>query len=286
MNSSSRRRRQALAPTEAQFLVELANLRREAEAIGRFRRRFDPFIPEPGQPFVAVATEPHRDRKNGNPDAAAAGTVPSDAVQRAALALRTGKYRKAASAPEGQSRTLSEEPRPSGIRPTPDEPQARVPYQPAASDTDTPSRGILGALPKPIDSAEQETAWVWTLHEHLCHVWDQPDPRTREWGVFLLLLLVRGEAGSRHLTVLGFPGPLPPPTPFEKALLWFVDVRDRARHCPNPDCPAPYYFATRRSQKYCSDRCALPAQREFKRRWWAEHGAERRQRNTRTKKAR
>lgn len=62
-----------------------------------------------------------------------------------------------------------------------------------------------------------------------------------------------------------------------------LHVVDRTRYCPNPECPAPYFIAKRRSQKYCSEICALPAQREFKRRWWAEHGEARRKSRQRAK---
>lgn len=64
--------------------------------------------------------------------------------------------------------------------------------------------------------------------------------------------------------------------PFAQVLLRAVDVADRMRHCPNPTCPAPYFIGQRRSQRYCSDVCALPAQREFKRIWWRDHGKNRR----------
>lgn len=59
---------------------------------------------------------------------------------------------------------------------------------------------------------------------------------------------------------------------FAQVLLRAFEVADRLRRCPTSDCPAPYFIAQRRSQKYCSDACALPAQREFKRTWWREHG--------------
>jgi len=62
--------------------------------------------------------------------------------------------------------------------------------------------------------------------------------------------------------------------PFAFVLLRALHVADRMRFCPNPGCPAPYFIAARRSQKYCSEACALPAQREFKRAWWAEHGTQ------------
>jgi len=90
--------------------------------------------------------------------------------------------------------------------------------------------------------------------------------------VFLLLLTTRTGAGIGQLSLLGFDGPFQRRTLFEQALLHLVREANRARYCQNPDCPAPYFFAARRSQKYCSDICALPAQREFKGRWWVEHG--------------
>ncbi len=62
--------------------------------------------------------------------------------------------------------------------------------------------------------------------------------------------------------------------PFVLVLLRALHIADRLRVCPNGGCPAPYFIAKRRSQKYCSEACALPAQREFKRAWWTEHGAQ------------
>jgi hypothetical protein len=67
---------------------------------------------------------------------------------------------------------------------------------------------------------------------------------------------------------------------FGQVLLRAFEVADRLRFCPTPNCPAPYFIAQRRSQKYCSDACSLPAQRECKRIWWREHGAHARRRTT------
>lgn len=62
------------------------------------------------------------------------------------------------------------------------------------------------------------------------------------------------------------------PDPFFVCLYRALKLADRMRYCQNPGCPAPYFIAQRRSQRYCSGVCAQPAQREFKRRWWGEHG--------------
>lgn len=59
---------------------------------------------------------------------------------------------------------------------------------------------------------------------------------------------------------------------FAQVLLRAIDVASRMRKCLNPACPAPHFLAARKSQRYCSDACALPAQRESKRIWWAQHG--------------
>jgi hypothetical protein len=60
-------------------------------------------------------------------------------------------------------------------------------------------------------------------------------------------------------------------TPVEAAIFYLRHNRSRALHCPNPDCAEPYFFASKKGQKYCSLVCAKPSQRESKRRWWDEH---------------
>jgi hypothetical protein len=63
------------------------------------------------------------------------------------------------------------------------------------------------------------------------------------------------------------------------ALLMFYSVGE-LRFCQNPDCPAPRFIARRRDQVSCSSDCAgLVA----KRRWWARHGEQWRQRRKRDK---
>jgi hypothetical protein len=64
------------------------------------------------------------------------------------------------------------------------------------------------------------------------------------------------------------------PTPFQQILEYLIRPNVRTSICTNPQCSAPYFFSSRLGQKFCSDACALPAQRKFKRRWWAEHGRE------------
>ncbi len=59
-------------------------------------------------------------------------------------------------------------------------------------------------------------------------------------------------------------------------LAWLcVRSRDLLKVCRNPACFTPYMLVRRRDQKYCSDACAIPAQREAKRRWWHKQKAQR-----------
>jgi hypothetical protein len=55
--------------------------------------------------------------------------------------------------------------------------------------------------------------------------------------------------------------------------LWlaFIAFSDKARKCQNPKCDAPYFLASRRDQKFCTERCSrLVANR----RWWDKNGPE------------
>lgn len=59
---------------------------------------------------------------------------------------------------------------------------------------------------------------------------------------------------------------------FAQVLLRAIDIASRMRICSNKECPAPYFIAVRTPQRYCSEVCALPAQRASKRIWWSQHG--------------
>jgi hypothetical protein len=46
---------------------------------------------------------------------------------------------------------------------------------------------------------------------------------------------------------------------------------NRMRVCDNGDCPAPYFVAGRRDQRFCSAACAAPTKRAAKLRSWRKH---------------
>src|SRR5262249_11162200 len=99
----------------------------------------------------------------------------------------------------------------------------------------------------------------------------EPDLRTKD---YLLFLLQQRDMASQipSFDLSDSLSSLPPPTKFEQALLHLRRCGNLTRYCANPDCAAPYFIAKKKGQKYCSEACALPAQREFKRQWWAEYG--------------
>jgi hypothetical protein len=127
----------------------------------------------------------------------------------------------------------------------------------------------------------------------LARAWESPNLRHFEWYTWKAQmdyeyqaasarnkLLEPLEAGDRIssekvpraiATVLETGEPPETITPVEAAIFYLRQNRKRALHCPNPDCPAPYFFASKKGQKYCSSECAKPSQRESKRRWWAEN---------------
>lgn len=105
----------------------------------------------------------------------------------------------------------------------------------------------------------------------LRNAWEQPTVPRREIGMLVMLLEIAqlySEATGKWFALMD--------EPMAIVMLEAIHSADRMRICGNPQCPAPYFIASRRSQKFCCDACALPAQREYKRKWWNEHRAKKR----------
>jgi hypothetical protein len=122
------------------------------------------------------------------------------------------------------------------------------------------------------------TYWLPNLRDALRVVWKQTDLVARQWGVFNILGTYFVTGGSRRI-IGPILGPLEPfayapgiPGPCGSILLQLLKYSDLIRYCGGPECPAPFFIARRRSQRYCSDACAKPAQRKAKRDWWARNG--------------
>jgi hypothetical protein len=129
------------------------------------------------------------------------------------------------------------------------------------------------------------------LRDSLRMIWKAADQRTKDWAIIRMIdAVVIEEANPREYS--GFSAfsrdndrliPLPTPTLLEQILTYLRKQAHRTKVCSCPGCPAPYFLARRRSQKFCSDACSLPSQREFKRSWWAKHGKTWRRRKRRSR---
>jgi len=116
--------------------------------------------------------------------------------------------------------------------------------------------------------------YLWRLREKLRLVFDCSDMRTRRWRIERLKQNALTMLDRRFLAPDAFHLTLPPPTSHERVLEHLGRCADRLRICANESCPARYFIADYRSQKFCGKDCSEPAQREAKRQWWADHGKE------------
>ena len=123
-------------------------------------------------------------------------------------------------------------------------------------------------LKKPAsDRSSSLTQFEIDVKSMLERLWKEPTPFIKEGKLMVL-------AGWEH-RYEGEKGRLMKDK-FLMALLYAVKHVHLLHYCQNPECKKPYFVAQRASQVYCSLRCAEPAQREAKLKWWREHGAERR----------
>ena len=119
------------------------------------------------------------------------------------------------------------------------------------------------------------------MREMLRRAWESSsNQREREWLCFRLRDTYAAMVRKRDMSVeerlkeelatdVFWPRYLAPPaSPFEAALFYFQHQASRTRRCANTECAMPYFFVTKKGQRYCSLTCAVPAQKENKRRWW------------------
>ena len=119
-----------------------------------------------------------------------------------------------------------------------------------------------------------------TVREGLQRIWRTTDLRQRDWDIFNMRnqyahAMAREETGG--ITDLFARGGnevlivLPKLTPFEAAMIHLQnELSRRMLHCPNPECAAPFFFRTEKSQKACSPECADWLRRQSKLRWYHE----------------
>jgi hypothetical protein len=133
-----------------------------------------------------------------------------------------------------------------------------------------------GAIP---ESELIHRYWLLPLRDKLRNIWDIQDLRIKKWVLFKIreyFLLGDPVLYQSDLQPFCFdiPGSLRDSSPIEEALIYLEKHLVRTKRCENPECANPYFIAPRVFAKFCSPTCALPAQREAKRKWWrANRGA-------------
>ena len=118
-------------------------------------------------------------------------------------------------------------------------------------------------------AAHNQRRLVVSLSTAIKQAWAAPDAETRDWKMFIL----RRQLLSFYYAEDQWPPSPPPLTPLQQAVRYLQMEGRRARRCANSECPAPYFFATRRNQKFCGHDCAVPSRLEAKMRWWNDKGA-------------
>jgi hypothetical protein len=133
------------------------------------------------------------------------------------------------------------------------------------------------------------------FRNRLRQAWDARDQYSRDWYIskfcedfhkFIVLEELAKEAMNAPTGSLDFHaqelytsrgGEPPPLTPFEATMFYFrTTLANKAKHCGNATCPAPYFIAKKKGQQHCGEKCAASATREAKRRWAADYRARKR----------
>lgn len=144
------------------------------------------------------------------------------------------------------------------------------------------------------DVAIQHWEIVARVQQFLRLAWDASGMREREWHIFtarhefhistvytpvVMERIRKSVEANKPLDEYRTPEEdalrlsVPALTQFERAMYHLQRIAKRMRHCQNPDCPAPYFLARKKGQKYCCSKCSAPMQREQKRKWWRENRA-------------
>jgi len=160
-----------------------------------------------------------------------------------------------------------------------DEPKAVARFEArfrAFLDTDDGTNCVIQRSDSGEDGQSPEGMITWSYHhapllslrEELRAIWTIKDLKVKAWRIFLF----RADP-TMTTTFAAETGP-PAPTPFQQAVMHLFQCAKTMSYCCNPGCTAPYFFAGRKSQKFCAGICALPSQRDHKLRWWRKYGDE------------
>jgi len=89
------------------------------------------------------------------------------------------------------------------------------------------------------------------LAQQLRGAWDEQNSESKEWYIDELRRWVYVRTEPERSGQI--PAPPPTDTGFQQALRYFRQKLDLAKHCKNPACRAPYFFAEDPRQRYCDD---------------------------------
>ena len=122
------------------------------------------------------------------------------------------------------------------------------------------------------------------FHENVKHFASAQDLLRRAWmGDLLSVTDIEGEieGGFEIETVQVHYGYIVLKTSDLWKYICFLFSLDEAhgslQKCHNPDCPAPFFIARRRTQKFCElGPCTAYAQRQYSNKWWRDKGTKKR----------
>jgi hypothetical protein len=138
-------------------------------------------------------------------------------------------------------------------------------------------------FPRPVVGAEKDFYFAELANAQLLlrDVWQERDGEKREWLIYMLRNYSARTLTADPMVVVGDtsyvrrtpPPTLPPRDALQQALIYLGRRPRSARVCGREDCDQEKYFlATQPNQRYCTDVCALEAQRKRKRGAWEDYG--------------
>jgi hypothetical protein len=144
---------------------------------------------------------------------------------------------------------------------------------PGLQSGNVPSHGVWLQKAEELSSQEKRELVhreLLRMRDKLREVWIIPDPRQKEWRLFVLRVEFNQITSPTVEQMLERPQ-----SGLDYAIGHLAKIPHRAKFCANPEgCQTPYFIPPKGSQKYCSDTCAEPAQRDYKKIWWDEHRSE------------
>jgi hypothetical protein len=120
-----------------------------------------------------------------------------------------------------------------------------------------------------VDVKSKYKYWLLPLRATLRAIWQAPDRRTKEWGMFRISqdFFLQGNRELLHVPLENVADEvlsgLKPPTRTELLLLQFTKWSDFTRYCGNPECSSHYFIARDRRQGINQDVASFTQASDF-----------------------